>query len=236
MSRVRSFFGRLFVLALLAGGGFFMFRHGLVPPQLNPLPALTLDTPGGLFVDWQLVALQSTPGACRAILQPPYIEASAIQDNPPKNGCGWTNGVRIASSGGARIPAEPLTCEVAAAFALWMAHEVQPLALSQFGKRVASVQNMGTYSCRNIVGNPLFKNMRSQHATANAIDVGGFTLEDGRQISVLRDWKGNGPEAAFLRTVHQRGCRYFRVALGPEYNKAHADHFHFDRGWGWLCL
>lgn len=236
MRGIRSFLGRLLLLALLAGGVFATFRHGLIPQQFNPLPTLTLDAPGGLLVDWQLAALQAAPDVCRGILQPPYIEATAIRDNPLKNGCGWSNGVRVATSGGARIGVEPLSCEVAAAFSLWMAHEVQPLALSLLGKRVTAVQTMGTYACRNIIGNTLFKDMRSQHATANAIDIGGFTLEDGRQVNVLRDWKGSGPEAAFLRAVHQSGCRYFRVALGPEYNKSHADHFHFDRGWGWRCV
>jgi hypothetical protein len=72
--------------------------------------------------------------------------------------------------------------------------------------------------------------VRSQHATANAIDISGFTLDGGRQISILRDWTSKGPEAAFLKEVHHRACRYFRVALGPEYNAAHKNHFHFDRG------
>ena len=95
--------------------------------------------------------------------------------------------------------------------------------------------DMGTYDCRNIVGNPLWKGLRSQHATANAIDISGFTLADGRSISVLKDWKGEGKDAEFLHEVHRRSCRYFRVALGPNFNVAHANHFHFDRGLMWTC-
>jgi hypothetical protein len=76
---------------------------------------------------------------------------------------------------------------------------------------------------------------RSQHATANAIDVAAFTLEDGRKISVRRNWHGNSPESRFLRSVHDGACRYFRVTLGPAYNAAHADHFHLDRGIFWTC-
>ena len=37
-------------------------------------------------------------------------------------------------------------------------------------------------------------------------------------------------EARFLRAVHEGACDYFDVVLGPDYNRAHADHFHFDRG------
>ena len=32
----------------------------------------------------------------------------------------------------------------------------------------------------------------SEHAFGNAIDVSGFKLADGREISVVRDWKRSG--------------------------------------------
>jgi len=47
---------------------------------------------------------------------------------------------------------------------------------------------------------------------------------------VLKDWRGQTPEAEFLRLAHAGACNYFRVALGPEFNRAHRDHFHLDRG------
>jgi hypothetical protein len=49
-----------------------------------------------------------------------------------------------------------------------------------------------------------------------------------------RGWRG-GPEANFLKTVHTRACRYFHAALSPDYNAAHRDHFHLDRGMLWVC-
>jgi hypothetical protein len=120
-----------------------------------------------------------------------------------------------------------ITCEAAAGLALWLAHDVQPAAQQMFGAKVASVQHFGSYSCRNMRGGT---GMRSEHARANALDVAGFTLTNGKQISVARHWAGDGAEARFLRTVHKSACRTFRVALGPDYNAAHRDHFHFDRG------
>jgi len=140
------------------------------------------------------------------------------------------NAVRLSQVGGAELGAEPLTCEMAAALALWVEYEVQPLALAVFGARVTGLQDMGTYSCRNIIGNRKWANMRSQHARANAVDIGGFKLEDGQQISVAGDWKGHDREARFLHAVHQRACRYFRVAIGPDFNPAHWNHLHLDRG------
>ncbi|MCL4767235.1 MAG: extensin family protein [Hyphomicrobiaceae bacterium] len=230
MRRRRLPVGRFLLLLLLLGGTALAFRQGLVPPRYSPLPALDLDSPGFFFVDWQIAELRRDAELCSRVLVPPHIEAVPIRDNPLSKGCGWTNSVRVSSLGGAGLPVDKLSCQAAAALALWMAHEVQPLAASMLGQRVASVQHMGTYSCRNIVGNPFWKDMRSEHATANAIDISGFTLENGQRISVLKDWTGEDQEALFLRAVHQRACRYFRVALGPEFNAAHRDHFHFDRG------
>jgi hypothetical protein len=107
---------------------------------------------------------------------------------------------------------------------------VQPLAHEHLGQRVTSVQSLGSFSCRNIVGNAMLRKVRSQHATANAADIAGFHLASGRFVSVRSHWKGEGAEQRFLRAVHARACRYFRAVLGPDYNAAHRDHFHLDRG------
>ena len=226
----RRFLARLFLLLLIAGSAFAATRLGWLPQQLSPFPQLSLDTQPTWFVDTRLAALRLDRPLCKAVLKEPYIDAVALPDQPYKDGCGWQNAVKFSQAGGARIGAETLTCEMAAALALWIEHEVQPLAMTAFGARVKAVGDMGIYDCRNILGNPLMKNIRSQHATANAIDISGFTLENGKQISILRDWSGKGKEAVFLKEVHRRACRYFRVALGPEYNAAHKNHFHFDRG------
>ena len=167
--------------------------------------------------------------------QSALLDAAPVADNPIKNGCGWENNVRVSKAGGARISVDKMSCPVATALTLWLEHEVQPLALSMLGSRVASVNHLGTYSCRNIVGNAKWHELKSEHATANAIDIGGFTLENGRTVSIQRDWKGSGVEAQFLKAVHQRSCRYFRVALSPEFNAAHHDHLHLDRGILWTC-
>ena len=231
----RRIFSRVLLLLLLSLVVVAAFWFGLVPQRLSPFPPISLDERPSWFVDPRLAALRRDPVLCRAVVRSPHAEATPLADNPLKGGCGWVNAVRLSTAGGARVGAEPLTCEMAAAFALWMTHEVQPTALAMLGSKVASVRDMGSYSCRNIIGNPLWKDARSQHATANAFDVGGFTLENGRSISVRRDWQGRDVEARFLREIHARSCRYFRVSLGPDFNPAHRDHFHFDRGYLWSC-
>ena len=223
----------LILLFVLAAGGAFWF--GLVPQRFSPLPPISLDERPSWFVDARLASLRYDAPLCQAVLKAPHISASPIADRPIKDGCGWVNAVRFDSAGGAQLGVDKLTCEMAAAVALWLEYEVQPAAEAAFGARVASVADFGTYDCRNIVGNPMFASRRSQHATANALDIASFTLTDGRTISVLRDWNGRGPEANFLHDVHSRACGYFRVTLGPRYNEAHRNHFHLDRGLGWLC-
>jgi hypothetical protein len=220
----------LTAIALLAVGIGVLFRQGLVPAWLDPLPAIDLARPNAWFVDWRLAAIRRNSDLCRRVLTPPHIEAQPIADNPLRDGCGWINGVRMSAAGGVRAGFDKITCEAAAALALWLQYDLQEVAQEILGQRVVAVQSFGTYSCRNIVGNWLRRGWRSQHATANAVDIGGFTLANGRQISVRRDWRGEGPEARFLRAAHGRACRYFRVVLGPEFNTAHHDHFHFDRG------
>lgn len=211
------------------------FWFGLVPQQFSPFSPISLERDPGFFVDSKLSSLRFDPELCHSVLKQPHIDATPIPDRPLKDGCGWINAVRFNTTGGASIGVQNLTCEMAAALTLWVVHEVQPLAREMFGEDVVRLGDMGTYGCRNIIGNPIWKDMRSQHATANAIDISGFMLASGRRISLLRDWKGKGKDSEFLKEVHRRSCKYFRVSLGPDFNAAHRDHFHFDRGLMWTC-
>ena len=235
LHRRRSRVPRVILVVLLAVGIGFLFRQGLVPAMLNPLPAIDLGQASPWLVDWRLAALKYSPDQCRRVLVAPHIDAQPIADSPLRNGCGWINGVRMSVAGGVRAGFDKITCEAAAALTLWLEHDLQQVAKDILGQRVTAVQSFGTYACRNIIGNVAWKSWRSQHATANAVDIGSFTLADGRQISVRGHWHGSGPEARFLRAAHSAACRYFRVVLGPEYSTAHHDHFHLDRGPLWRC-
>lgn len=228
--RGKSQYGLIALVALALLGVFIVFRQGLLPAAWSPLPALDLSVPNAWLVDWRIAELKRDRALCSRVLKAPQITASPVPANPIKDGCGWENAVRISNAGGASLSVGTVSCEVAAGIAMWLAHEVQPRAMAILGSRVVSVQHLGTYSCRNVLGRKLLFPARSQHATANALDIGGFTLASGRQVTVLRHWSGSGPEARFLREIHARACSYFRVAIGPEYNALHRDHFHYDRG------
>jgi len=118
----------------------------------------------------------------------------------------------------------PVTCPVSTAFAAWVRFGVDRAAQEILGTRLASVQTMGSYSCRNVAGT----DRRSAHSTGSAIDIGGFVLADGRRISVESGWNGSAEEREFLRVVQRSACRRFGTVLGPDYNAAHRDHFHVE--------
>lgn len=215
---------------------FVAFRQGLIPPRYSPLPAIVIERPFPLVVDWQLRELATDDALCRGLLSSKHLTGAKVSDRPIRNGCGWTNAVRVSRIGGVRFPAARMNCGVAGGMALWVENVVQPAAQKYFEQRVVSMRQMGIYACRNIIGSRFWGNRRSQHATANAVDVGAFRLQNGTVISVLHDWnKRNSAKGRFLRAVHRGACAYFRVVLGPEFNRAHRDHFHFDRGNLWRC-
>ncbi|MBB5732900.1 hypothetical protein FHS61_001926 [Altererythrobacter atlanticus] len=117
-----------------------------------------------------------------------------------------------------------------------MRHAVDTAARELLGSPVAHIEHLGTYSCRRLYGRSTGN--WSEHATGNAIDIAAFVLEDGRRVSVLSDWDDAGDAAQFLHRVRDRACSIFGTVLSPDYNEAHADHFHMDqeeRNLGSVC-
>jgi hypothetical protein len=118
-------------------------------------------------------------------------------------------------------------CPMISELDAWLADVVQPLAEARFGQRVVQLNSMGAYSCRsmnNQYGAPI-----SEHAFGNAIDIGGFRLADGREISIVRDWtRGDEQTQAFLRDVQAGACTHFTTVLAPGSNAFHYNHIHVD--------
>jgi hypothetical protein len=109
---------------------------------------------------------------------------------------------------------------------------VEQEAIARFGKRVARIEQGGTYTCRRM---SRFRHMVSEHSYANAIDIRAFTLEDGRRVEVLAhfgstDSEPATPESRFLRAVARRlyDEAVFSVVLTPFWDAIHRNHFHLD--------
>ena len=127
-----------------------------------------------------------------------------------------------------------MTCPLARQFARWARESVQPAADQWFGSGVQRIETFGTYACRPVNGRPGAR--LSEHAFANAVDVSGFRLANGRLITVQDGWNGEDERVRrFLRQVHQGGCRRFNVGLSPDSDAYHYNHLHFDMGRGPYC-
>lgn len=148
-------------------------------------------------------------------------------------GCSAIDSVKLLDIGTPVSNLDAMTCPLARNFAAWVEFAVRPAARKYLGSEVVRVETFGTYSCRNIYGGR--SGRLSQHASANAIDVSAFVLKDGRQITLLAGWKGAEDEREFLRTLHASACKRFGTVLGPDYNAAHHNHFHFDMGGNGYC-
>lgn len=148
--------------------------------------------------------------------------------------CGWDKARLVYGTETVNFaPGEShMQCPLSIAAFIWQ-REVDNLARRRFKQPLKTIHHMGTYSCRKQVGNS--SGQWSEHAFANAWDVAAFELEDGTLIRVLTGWDGPRDHANFLREVRNAGCGLFRVTLSPDYNSAHADHFHFDMGPGKAC-
>lgn len=117
-----------------------------------------------------------------------------------------------------------MDCSAARALRNWVRGGVER-NFDQPGAKVTKMVVYDDYNCRRVNGGRSGK--MSQHARAKAIDIGEFILEDGRRVTLLKHWNSRefGP---VLRRLHRAACGPFGTVLGPSYNRAHANHFHFD--------
>lgn len=226
-TRSPAVFAPLAIALLLSLGASWW---GVSKLRISDVWPLELSKPVGWLVDRQLAELRTAPDLCRKVLASPQIVARTVADKSDRDGCGWNNAWKVTTAGSARLEVGAVSCELAAALALWVEHVVQPASRRHLGQSVAAVEHMGAYACRNMRGNPALAGEPSQHATANALDVKSFVLSGGMRIAVRQSWGRDAAEGRFLADIQNGACRYFRVAIGPAYNLAHRDHFHLDRG------
>lgn len=197
------------------------------------------------------------------------MQYDLLPDRVTGPGCGFDNAVRLRAAGVRLGTAPSLSCPMALSFFMWERYALQPAARQHYGQKVVAIDHLGSYACRNVnrgegevPGSASLTSVsasRSRHATANALDVAGLTLADGRRITVLKGWsrddgtgaKGTGgadtaaaaaaatpaddPAALLLRDAHRGACRFFDGVLGPDYNAVHRDHFHLETGGYTMC-
>ena len=192
-----------------------------------------LDQPPGMVTHLRLKAWAGNPAPCLEALTRAGVVWTRAPDRDTGTGCGFNDAVTRRTGpidyGGTVL----LTCPAMAALVLWERHSVLPASEAILGSPVRSIAQAGTYACRNV--NHRAEGRRSQHAGANAIDISAFRLADGRRITLSGHWRDEGAAGDFLRAVRDGACRPFAAVLSPDYNAAHADHFHLDMGRWQVC-
>jgi len=140
-------------------------------------------------------------------------------------GCGVKNPVKVTSVDGVTLT-QPATvnCETAKALKRWVSRSVKP-AVGRLGGGVKSLRVVAHYSCRTRNNQPGAK--ISEHGRGNAVDIAAINLNNGSSISVLKGWR-DPLQGKVLKRVHKEACGTFGTVLGPNSDRFHQDHFHFD--------
>lgn len=154
------------------------------------------------------------------------IQGEAVGRVPGRiKGCGVENAVRVRAVSGVGLSQRAvMDCKTAAALKTWLETSAKP-SLARKGGGLKTLNVAAHYACRT-------RNNRkgakiSEHGRGRAIDISGFRLANGAQVSVLSGWQAGGYRKE-LRRMHRGACGPFGTVLGPEADKFHRDHFHFD--------
>ena len=223
----KGFIGLFILLGGLAAG----WRY--LPAYYNPFAPLQLNDPPGRITQFKLRRLD--PGQCVELLQQAnrqqLISSTSVADT--QGACPLNNVVRVRDFGPVKLSSSFLaSCPLALSSALFVEQQARPLTQQFMGSPLIRIDHLGSYACLNIYNRPDAR--LSEHAPAEARDISGFHLANGQQITVLRGWKRHDT-LPWLQAMLSASCGYYGNGLGPEYNAAHANHFHLGmRGFG-LC-
>ncbi|EKD5157997.1 extensin family protein [Enterobacter cloacae] len=218
----------VFILVAVATVG-----YRWLPSHYNPFTPLSLDDPPGPITQYKLRRL--TPEACASLLSQANHKA-LIRTQPVADSagaCPLHNVVRVRDFGPVSLNSSFLaSCPLALSSALFVSQQARPLTRTWTGSELVRIEHLGSYACRNIYHRPDAR--RSEHATAEALDISAFRLANGERVTILHGWRSTKTQP-WLQALLTASCGYYGNGLGPEYNAAHANHFHLGmRGFG-LC-
>lgn len=222
---VRLFIGAIFLLMLCAIA--VQLHVVTLPPHYDPFTPPDLRERPYWLTSTKLKTVDLDGHICSNVLSQAGVLAVILPRTEQSSACYLEDTIILNHVSIAHVRQEQTRCNIAARLYLWERNVVQPLAQKYFAQSVKEITHFGSYNCRTIRHS---SNM-SEHATANAFDISGFRLANGRLIGVLARFKTGGPEGRFLHEVRNGLCDYFNLTLSPDYNSDHADHFHVDMGW-----
>lgn len=205
-----------------------------LPSAWNPFTPLQVTDSPTFVTRYKLQRLAGDPQACLAVLQQARQQGylSFSQPAPTSGTCPLPAPIRVQRFGDVRLSSSFLaSCSLAVSSTMFVTQTVKPLAAAELGSPLVRIDHLGSYACRNIYHRA--EGRLSEHATADALDMSGFRLANGQQIGVLKTWSRQGNDAQWLHQIFQQSCRFYGNSIGPDYNAAHANHFHLGmRGRG----
>jgi hypothetical protein len=221
-------------------------RYAMLPPARpgDIGASRTFTPPAPEPEDIPEAAPSPAPPAARDLTRPDVMPADEVSlrrelkrlgvryvDLPPiheRRVCGIDYPVKVLGlSGGIELKAPAiLNARMAVTFAKYVKRDFAPAVRTRYFSGIQTIYTGSTYSCRNMIGEST--NHLSEHAKGNAIDVMKIKLDSGRVIDVTKPGFFSFRQRGFLNRVRAEACDYFTTVLGPGYNRAHANHFHFD--------
>jgi hypothetical protein len=162
-------------------------------PAASSAPSSTAPSPAAAIPEikeeWPQEEIARGREQCMHLISGTAAEVEWLE--PIKKGsCGLPAPVLLKSVGSApKVVFDPpvhVNCRMVAALDRWVKSTLQPTAREKMKSEVVRIVGASGYSCRNIYNRPNAK--LSQHALANAIDIGGFAFANGRTIRILKGW------------------------------------------------
>lgn len=201
---------------------------GVPSPVRRPVPSTPIIVEDVYTPD----DIATAQARCKRILS--RIDAEVIPEFPIKKGqCGHPAPVKLVAVGTSpRVAVTPpaiVNCDMVEALYDWLNKDLQPLARKHLGSRIVTLENMSSYSCRNVYGR--VNTRLSQHAKANALDIRGFVTAKGKVARLLDDWGPTGRDIEAFQ-IAQRKAEEERKALAEAAAKARAVQDHRVRPGG----
>lgn len=213
--------------SILTGSSQFLSLRS--PPQtttrLAPMQAPPMQLPGADGED-PFVPVGPAPAAPLSSVSPPIPAGFTPLPDLPAS----APPVQLQADGPFMVSLDrsvTLSCAMVPALQAWLTRSVQPAAMAAFGSPIVEMTSFGTYSCRRMDNRRVGR--MSEHAFANAIDVKGFQLANGREVRILTGWRGAPDEQGFWHDIAYGACTSFTTVLGPGSSDGlHENHLHLD--------